>query len=77
MDHFYGDVDPEWIDSFNTVIDDKKVLNLVSLERISVTPEMCKLLGVSHLKNATPATVSRSCVHSVNDSETGWKSILN
>jgi len=68
-----GDVDPEWIESLNTVMDDNKMLTLVSQERIPLTPEMRLLLEVSHLKNATPATVSRGGVLFINDSDIGWK----
>ena len=62
-----GDVDPEWIETMNTVMDDNKVLTLVSSERIPLTPSMRLLLEISHLKNATPATVSRGGVLYVND----------
>lgn len=68
-----GDVDPEWIESLNTVMDDNKVLTLVSQERIPLTPEMRMFLEVSHLKNATPATVSRGGVLFINDTDIGWK----
>jgi dynein heavy chain len=68
-----GDVDPEWIESLNTVMDDNKVLTLVSQERIPLTPEMRLILEVAHLKNATPATVSRGGVLFVNDSDVGWR----
>lgn len=68
-----GDVDPEWIESLNTVMDDNKVLTLVSQERIPLTPEMRMLLEVSNLKNATPATVSRGGVLFINDTDVGWK----
>lgn len=68
-----GDVDPEWIESLNTVMDDNKVLTLVSQERIPLTPEMRLLLEVANLKNATPATVSRGGVLFINDSDVGWK----
>jgi dynein heavy chain len=33
-----GDIDPEWIESLNTVMDDNKVLTLVSNDRIALTP---------------------------------------
>lgn len=68
-----GDVDPEWIESLNTVMDDNKVLTLVSQERIPLTPEMRLLLEVSNLRNATPATVSRGGVLFINDGDVGWK----
>ena len=68
-----GDVDPEWIESLNTVMDDNKVLTLVSQERIPMTNEMRMLLEVSHLKNATPATVSRGGVLFINDADIGYK----
>jgi dynein heavy chain len=68
-----GDVDPEWIESLNTVMDDNKVLTLVSQERIPLTPEMRLILEVSNLKNATPATVSRGGVLFINDTDVGWK----
>jgi dynein heavy chain len=35
-----GDIDPEWIESLNTVMDDNKTLTLVSNERIPVTDSM-------------------------------------
>lgn len=68
-----GDIDPEWIESCNTVMDDNKVLTLVSQERIPLTPEMRLILEISHLRNATPATVSRGGVLYINDSDIGWK----
>lgn len=57
----------------NTVMDDNKMLTLVSQERIPMTPEMRLVLEISHLKNATPATVSRGGVLYVNDTDIGWK----
>jgi dynein heavy chain len=38
-----------------------------------MTPEMRLILEVSHLKNATPATVSRGGVLFINDADVGWK----
>ena len=55
-----GDIDPMWIESLNTVMDDNKILTLASNERIALTPEMRLLFEISNLKTATPATVSRS-----------------
>ena len=68
-----GDVDPMWIESMNTVMDDNKMLTLVSQERIPLSKSMRLILEVSHLKNATPATVSRGGVLFVNEFDIGWK----
>lgn len=51
-----GDIDPMWIESLNTVMDDNKVLTLASNERIALTKEMRLLFEISNLKTATPAT---------------------
>jgi len=72
-----GDIDPEWIESLNTVMDDNKLLTLVSNERIPLTPAMRLLFEVSNLKNATPATVSRGGVLFVNESDVGWKPYMD
>jgi dynein heavy chain len=57
----------------NTVMDDNKMLTLVSQERIPLSKSMRLILEVSHLKNATPATVSRGGVLFVNEFDIGWK----
>jgi dynein heavy chain len=54
-----GDIDPMWIESLNTVMDDNKILTLASNERIALNPEMRLLFEISNLRTATPATVSR------------------
>ncbi|XP_013068368.2 dynein beta chain, ciliary [Biomphalaria glabrata] len=67
-----GDIDPMWIESLNTVMDDNKVLTLASNERIPLTPSMRLLFEISHLKTATPATVSRAGILYVNPQDLGW-----
>ena len=72
-----GDVDPMWIESLNTVMDDNKVLTLVSQERIPMTASMRLIIEVSNLRNATPATVSRGGVLYVNDTDIGWRPYID
>ena len=67
-----GDIDPMWIESLNTVMDDNKVLTLASNERIPLTPSMRLLFEISHLKTATPATVSRAGILFINPADLGW-----
>ncbi|KAM6202712.1 dynein axonemal heavy chain 11 isoform 2-T2 [Rhynchocyon petersi] len=67
-----GDIDPMWIESLNTVMDDNKVLTLASNERVALTPSMRLLFEIHHLKTATPATVSRAGILYVNPQDLGW-----
>eukprot|EP00904_Undaria_pinnatifida_P003150 jgi/Undpi1/12836/HiC_scaffold_7.g02503.m1 len=62
-----GDIDAVWIESMNTVMDDNKVLTLVSNERIPLTAAMRMIFEIHSLKNATPATVSRAGILFVNE----------
>ena len=68
-----GAIDAEWIESMNTVMDDNKVLTLVSNERIPLTSSMRLIFEISHLRNASPATVSRAGVIFLNESDIGWR----
>ena len=72
-----GDIDPEWIESLNTVMDDNKVLTLVSQERIPLTPSMRLVLEISNMRNATPATASRGGVLYINESDIGWRPFVD
>lgn len=47
---FDGDIDPMWIESLNTVMDDNKVLTLASNERIALTKQMRLLFEISTLR---------------------------
>ncbi|CAD2219679.1 dynein heavy chain [Angomonas deanei] len=67
-----GIIDAEWIESMNTVMDDNKMLTLVSNERIPLTDSMRMIFEISHLRNASPATVSRAGVIFINETDLGW-----
>ena len=68
-----GDIDAVWIESMNTVMDDNKVLTLVSNERIPLSDSMRMVFEINSLKNATPATVSRAGILYINESDIGWR----
>jgi dynein heavy chain len=71
-----GDIDPMWIESLNTVMDDNKVLTLASNERIPLNSTMRLLFEISNLRTATPATVSRAGILFLNASDLGWNPIV-
>ena len=56
---FDGDVDPEWVENLNSVLDDNKLLTLPNGERLGIPPNLRIMFEVEHLKYATLATVSR------------------
>ncbi|UZJ53926.1 hypothetical protein CBS101457_003246 [Exobasidium rhododendri] len=56
---FDGDVDPEWVENLNSVLDDNKLLTLPNGERLGLPPNVRIMFEVEHLKYATLATVSR------------------
>ncbi|XP_037350847.1 dynein axonemal heavy chain 17 isoform X1 [Talpa occidentalis] len=72
-----GDIDPMWIESLNTVMDDNKVLTLASNERIPLNRTMRLVFEISHLRTATPATVSRAGILYINPADLGWNPVVS
>lgn len=56
---FDSDVDPEWIESLNSVLDDNRLLTLPSGWRIQFGPNVHFLFETHDLSKASPATISR------------------
>lgn len=56
---FDGDVDPDWVENLNSVLDDNKLLTLPNGERLGLPPNVRIMFEVQDLKYATLATVSR------------------
>ncbi|XP_035794419.1 cytoplasmic dynein 2 heavy chain 1-like [Anopheles albimanus] len=54
-----GDVDPEWIEALNSVLDDNRLLTLPSGWRIQFGPNVNFLFETHDLSTASPATISR------------------
>ena len=75
---FDGDVDPEWVENLNSVLDDNKLLTLPNGERLNLPPNVRILFEVQNLKYATLATVSRcGMVWFSNDTVTSDMLLIN
>lgn len=51
-----GDLDANWIESMNSVMDDNRILTLANNERIPLKPHMRLLFEIRDLRFASPAT---------------------
>lgn len=56
---FDGDVDPEWIESLNSVLDDNRLLTMPNGERIQLGKNVNFIFETDSLIHASPATISR------------------
>ncbi|XP_066245842.1 cytoplasmic dynein 2 heavy chain 1 [Euwallacea similis] len=54
-----GDIDPEWVESLNSVLDDNRLMTLPSGWRIHFGENVNFVFETHDLKNASPATISR------------------
>eukprot|EP00906_Rhabdomonas_costata_P001229 RCo001932 len=57
-----GDIDPEWVESLNSVLDDNRLLTMPSGERIQFGDNVNFIFETHSLAFASPATVSRMSV---------------
>lgn len=72
-----GDLDANWIESMNSVMDDNKILTLANNERIPLKPHMRLVLEIRDLNYATPATVSRAGILYISDDNgLQWRSYV-
>ena len=73
-----GDLDANWIESMNSVMDDNRMLTLASNERIPLLSHMRLIFEIRDLKHATPATVSRAGILYIStDDGSQWRSLIN
>ncbi|CAK9103509.1 Dynein alpha chain [Durusdinium trenchii] len=64
-----GDLDANWIESMNSVMDDSRLLTLPSNERIPLKLHMKMIFEIRDLNYATPATATRAGIVCMSDKE--------
>ena len=72
-----GDIDPEWVESLNSVLDDNHLLTLPNGERINFGPNVNFLFETDNLRYASPATVSRMGVIYMCDEDIDVSRLVN
>ena len=72
-----GDVDPEWVESLNSVLDENRLLTLPSGWRIKFGPNVNFIFETHDLTYASPATISRMAVIFLSNEDTNINGILN
>jgi dynein heavy chain 2, cytosolic len=72
-----GDIDPEWVESLNSVLDDNRLLTMPSGDRIQFGPNVNFLFETDDLSCASPATISRMGMIFLSDEDTDTRAIVN
>eukprot|EP00928_Gymnodinium_smaydae_P048229 TRINITY_DN3222_c2_g1_i2.p1 TRINITY_DN3222_c2_g1~~TRINITY_DN3222_c2_g1_i2.p1 ORF type:complete len:2601 (+),score=892.36 TRINITY_DN3222_c2_g1_i2:138-7940(+) len=72
-----GDLDANWIESMNSVMDDNRLLTLPSNERIPLKVHMKMIFEIRDLNYATPATATRAGILCLSDEDgVQWRSYV-
>ena len=72
-----GDVDPEWIESLNSVLDDNHLLTLPNGERVAFGDNVNFLFETHDLRFASPATVSRMGMIFLSEDDIDVRRVVN
>ena len=56
---FDSDLDPEYVEAMNSVLDDNKILTLPNGERLPIPPNLRIVFETDNLDHTTPATITR------------------
>jgi len=70
-----GDLDANWIENMNSVMDDNRLLTLASNERIRLLPHMRLIFEIRDLAYASPATVTRAGILFISEMRQ-WKNFV-
>merc|ERR1719271_2361750 len=71
-----GDIDPEWVESLNSVLDDNRLLTLPNGERIQFGQNVNFFFETDHLRFASPATISRLSIIFLSEEDVDIKPLV-
>ncbi|XP_054724974.1 LOW QUALITY PROTEIN: cytoplasmic dynein 2 heavy chain 1-like [Uloborus diversus] len=71
-----GDIDPEWIESLNSVLDDNRLLTMPSGERIRFGSQVNFIFETHDLSCASPATISRMGIIFLSNEDVNVRSLV-
>uniref|UniRef100_A0A915PL62 Cytoplasmic dynein 2 heavy chain 1 n=1 Tax=Setaria digitata TaxID=48799 RepID=A0A915PL62_9BILA len=72
-----GDIDPEWIEALNSVLDDNRLLTMPSGERIQFGSNVNFIFETDNLSNASPATISRMGMILISEEDMSIQELIN
>lgn len=72
-----GDIDPEWVESLNSVLDDNRLLTMPNGERIQFGTNVNFVFETDHLRFASPATISRLTMIFLSEEDVDVKPLVN
>lgn len=64
-----GEINPEWIESLNSVLDDNRLLTLPTGERLSLSADLKFIFETRDLSYTSPATISRNALICMNNEQ--------
>lgn len=71
-----GDIDPEWVESLNSVLDDNRLLTMPNGERIAFGSNVNFVFETHDLQFASPATISRMGMIFLSEENTDIRSLV-
>eukprot|EP00741_Cyanophora_paradoxa_P022582 tig00000248_g21807.t1 len=71
-----GPVDPAWVEDLNSLLDDNRVLTLMTGERLLLPKNVTVLFELQDLVVASPATISRVWIVFMDATDLGWRPLV-
>ena len=72
-----GDIDPEWVESLNSVLDDNRLLTMPNGERLQFAKNVNFVFETDHLKYASPATITRNGMIFLSEEDVRVKAVVD